>query len=115
MIFSELVWETIVSDKPYYQKQVFFCMNERIDGDCCMSKKSKKAQIYAKNMIKELDLKRKGGVRINQTDCLGRCDEGPVLVVYPEGIWYTYKDQDDVDEIIHTHVLNGKIVQRLKI
>jgi (2Fe-2S) ferredoxin len=110
-----MLQEGVMSDKLYYKKQVFFCMNERIGGDCCMSKKSKEAQMHAKELIIKLELKGKGGVRINQTDCLGRCDEGPVLVVYPEGIWYTYKDQDDVDEIIRTHVVNGKIVKRLKI
>jgi (2Fe-2S) ferredoxin len=44
-----------------------------------------------------------------------RCEEGPVLVVYPEGVWYTYVDQDDVDEIIDKHLVNGVIVERLRI
>jgi len=104
-----------MSSKPYYKNQVFFCMNERSGGDCCMSKKSSKAQKHARDLVKDLGLKGKGGVRINQTDCLGRCDEGPVMVVYPEGVWYTYKDQDDVDEIIKSHLVDGKIVKRLEI
>jgi (2Fe-2S) ferredoxin len=47
--------------------------------------------------------------------CLDRCDEGPVAVVYPEGVWYTYVDQADVDEIVEEHLLNGRVVERLRI
>jgi len=54
-------------------------------------------------------------VRINTAGCLDRCQEGPVLVVYPEGVWYTYIDQSDVDEIIKEHLVNGHIVERLRI
>ncbi len=70
---------------------------------------------YAKSRIKELGLAGKDSVRINQAGCLDRCEEGPVLVVYPEGVWYTYVDQDDVDEIIEKHLKNGVIVKRLRI
>lgn len=104
-----------MGNKPYYQKQVFFCMNERSGGDCCKNKKSKKAHEHARDLVKELGLKGKGGVRVNQTDCLGRCNEGPLLVIYPDGNWYTYKDMDDVEEIIRTDVVKGEIVKRLKI
>ena len=54
-------------------------------------------------------------VRINVAGCLDRCDEGPVLVIYPEGTWYTYVDQDDIDEIIESHIKNGEKVERLLI
>jgi (2Fe-2S) ferredoxin len=47
--------------------------------------------------------------------CLDRCDEGPVMVVYPEEVWYTYVDQEDVDEIVQEHLVNGRVVERLKI
>lgn len=70
---------------------------------------------YAKARIKELGLAGKGRLRINQAGCLDRCEEGPVLVVYPEGVWYTYVDKDDVDEIIDKHLVNGVIVERLRI
>ena len=56
-----------------------------------------------------------GKIRVNQALCLDRCEEGPVCVVYPEGTWYTYVDESDVDEIIESHLLNGKSVERLKI
>lgn len=70
---------------------------------------------YAKGRIKDLKLSGKGKVRVNMAGCLDRCDEGPVMVVYPEEVWYTYVDKQDVDEIIDEHLLHGRVVERLKI
>ena len=53
------------------------------------------------------------GVRVNQAGCLDRCAGGPVLVVYPEAVWYTYVDNQDIDEIIESHLQNGQVVERL--
>ena len=47
--------------------------------------------------------------------CLGRCDDGPVLVVYPDNVWYTYVDKEDIDDIIDNHLLHGRIVERLRL
>ena len=54
-------------------------------------------------------------MRINKAGCLDRCEEGPVVVVYPEEVWYTYVDKTDIDEIIDEHLVNGRIVERLRI
>jgi len=70
---------------------------------------------YAKKRSKELGIAGAGNVRVNSAGCLDRCEEGPVCVVYPEGVWYTYVDEFDVDEIIESHLLGGKPVERLKI
>jgi Ferredoxin len=72
-------------------------------------------QDYAKKRIKALGLAGKGEIRINKAGCLDRCEEGPVLVVYPEGVWYTYVDQEDIDEIIDSHLVRGEPVERLRI
>ena len=64
---------------------------------------------------KELELAGAGKIRINQAGCLDRCEEGPVCVVYPEGTWYTYIDETDIDEIIESHLQQGVPVERLKI
>jgi len=105
-----------MTDKLYYQQHVFICMNQRDDGrPCCAEKGALAAQKHAKRRIKELDLNGQGKIRINQSGCLDRCEEGPVLVVYPEGTWYTYVDTHDIDEIIDVHLVGGKIVERLKI
>lgn len=100
----------------YYSHHVFFCCNQR-DGErvCCNDRGAQAMRDYAKARIKKLGLAGKGHVRINQAGCLDRCEEGPTLVVYPEGIWYTYVDQQDVDEIIDEHLMKGVIVDRLRI
>ena len=68
---------------------------------------------YAKDRVKALKLAGAGKARINQAGCLDRCDAGPILVVYPEAVWYTYADRDDIDEIIGEHLDHGRIVERL--
>lgn len=91
-------------------------MNQREDGrPCCGAQGAQDAQKHAKKRIKQLDLNGPGKIRVNQAGCMDRCEEGPVLVVYPEGIWYTYVDTADIDDIIDTHLVGGKVVDRLKI
>jgi (2Fe-2S) ferredoxin len=68
------------------------------------------AQTYAKDRIGELRLKGAGKVRINKAGCLDRCDSGPVLVVYPEDVWYSYVDHEDIEEIIQEHLVHGRVV-----
>jgi (2Fe-2S) ferredoxin len=72
-------------------------------------------QTYAKDRVKKLGMNGAGKVRINKAGCLDRCDEGPCLVVYPEGVWYTYVDQRDIDEIIDRHIVGGAVVERLRL
>lgn len=103
-------------DQHYFQYHVFFCTNQREGGEqCCANYNAAEIRGYAKQRIKELGLNGKGGVRINTAGCMDRCSEGPVLVVYPEAIWYTYVDREDIDEIIQEHLQNGRIVKRLQI
>jgi (2Fe-2S) ferredoxin len=54
-----------------------------------------------------------GKVRVNRAGCLDRCNDGPVMVVYPQAVWYTFVDNDDIDEIVESHLINGKVVERL--
>lgn len=100
----------------YYRYHVFFCVNQRAEGEgCCQNFDSLAMRDYAKKRVKALGLAGPGGVRINTAGCLDRCGEGPVVVVYPEGTWYTWVDQEDIDEIIDRHLAGGEPVQRLKI
>lgn len=101
----------------YFDKHVFFCTNQREDGeDCCARHNAQQARDYVKNKVKELGISnRNNSIRINSAGCLDRCDEGPVVVVYPEGVWYTFIDESDLDEIIEEHLKNGRVVDRLKI
>lgn len=100
----------------YYRYHVFFCTNLRADGRaCCQRHDAQSMRDYAKQRSKALGLAGPGGVRINTAGCLDRCAEGPVLVVYPEGVWYTYLDREDIEEIIQEHLVKGRIVERLLI
>jgi (2Fe-2S) ferredoxin len=101
----------------FYKYHVFFCLNQRDEADrpCCASKDAQRLQKYAKSRSKALGLNGEGAVRINQAGCLDRCEQGPCLVIYPEATWYTYLDEGDIDEIIASHLQEGRIVERLRI
>ena len=100
----------------YFKHHVFFCCNQRDPGNtCCNDHKASVMQAYAKDRIAALGLKGRGKIRINKAGCLDRCDAGPVLVVYPDNVWYTYIDQEDIDEIITEHLVHGRIVERLRL
>ncbi|MDD2913970.1 MAG: (2Fe-2S) ferredoxin domain-containing protein [Gallionella sp.] len=101
----------------FYDKHVFFCTNQREDGSaCCNNHGAQNARDYMKSRVKELGISnRQNNIRINSAGCMNRCELGPVIVVYPESIWYTYKNDSDLDEIIEQHLKHGRIVDRLKI
>ncbi|MDH5471886.1 MAG: (2Fe-2S) ferredoxin domain-containing protein [Gammaproteobacteria bacterium] len=100
----------------FYKYHVFFCTNRREPGEsCCESASASKLRAYAKQKVKDLGSSIEGNVRINTAGCLNRCAEGPVIVIYPEDTWYTYVDEQDIDEIIEKHLMNGEIVDRLRL
>lgn len=101
---------------PYYKYHVFFCTNLRGDGSqCCAQCGAQASRDYLKQRTKELGLTGPGGIRINNAGCLDRCGEGPVAVIYPEGTWYTYVDNEDLEEILQSHLLGGEPVARLRL
>ena len=98
----------------YYKHHLFFCLNERTNGEaCCASQGAQAAFDHCKTRVKAEDLAGPGGVRVNKAGCLDRCAGGPVAVVYPEGTWYTYVDASDIDEIVDVHLKQGRVVDRL--
>lgn len=100
----------------HFKYHMFFCLNLRDNGeDCCSLHHASELFDYAKAKCKELGISGPQGVRINKAGCLDRCANGPVMVVYPEGAWYTAVDTSDIDEIIQTHFIGGKVVNRLLI
>jgi len=100
----------------YYKHHVFFCTNQRDDGRaCCQDFDALDMRKYLKTAVKESGLSGAGGVRINTAGCLDRCELGPVIVVYPDDVWYTYVDKEDLDEILSEHLTNGRVVERLLI
>lgn len=98
----------------YYTKHIFFCVNQRDGGrQCCQNADANAMRDYMKRTLKTKGLADPGKIRVNMSGCLGRCAEGPILVVYPEGTWYTYKTQGDINDIIDSHLINGNPVERL--
>ena len=98
----------------YYQRHIFFCLNQRENGDAACAQQGAQAGFdHCKSRVKAERLAGPGGVRVNKAGCLDRCAGGPVAVVYPEAVWYTFVDQHDIDEIVDSHLKNGKVVERL--
>ena len=98
----------------YYRHHIFFCLNKRDNGEaCCADHNAQAAFDRCKAQVKAKGLSGPGKVRVNKAGCLDRCSGGPVAVVYPEAVWYTYVDEHDIDEIVDSHLKNGQIVERL--
>ena len=100
----------------YYKHHVFFCLNQRDNGQaCCAQHAAQEAFDHCKAAVKQAGLMGKGGVRVNKAGCLDRCAGGPVAVVYPQGVWYTFVDKADIDEIVTQHLQGGQVVERLRL
>jgi (2Fe-2S) ferredoxin len=106
--------ESTTETSSYYKRHIFFCLNERKNGEeCCAQHKAQEGFERCKMQIKAAGLSGPGQVRVNKAGCLDRCAAGPVAVVYPEAVWYTYVDVHDIDEIVESHLKNGVVVERL--
>lgn len=99
----------------FFKRHIFFCTNKKADGKGCGYISGEDGFSFAKMYLQSLDQWGEGKYRASKSGCLGRCALGPVCVVYPEGIWYSYVDDSDVQEIIDSTVLQGEIVVRLAI
>lgn len=100
----------------FYERHAFFCTNQRSEGRaCCENHAASELREYAKQRLKEAGVSGPEGVRANTAGCLGRCSEGPVIVVYPDNVWYTYLSREDVDRIVDEHLIGGRVVEDLRI
>jgi (2Fe-2S) ferredoxin len=98
----------------YYARHIFFCLNERKNGEeSCSQHSAQEGFDRCKARVKEMGLAGPGKVRVNKAGCMDRCAGGPVAVVYPECVWYTFVDTDDIDEIVESHLKDGNVVERL--
>jgi (2Fe-2S) ferredoxin len=103
----------VSAEKPFYRSHVFCCVNKRADGHprgCCEMHGASKLRAHLKARVKTRGIE---NVRINAAQCLDRCELGPTLVIYPEGVWYTYRTTEDLDEILERHIEKGERVERL--
>lgn len=101
-------------DKP--EKHIFVCTSCRLNGvqkGACIAKESDAIVAEFLEKLDENDLT--NTVMVSNTGCFGMCTKGPVAVVYPEGVWYGNIMVDDVEEIVESHIIDGKVVERLVI
>ena len=97
----------------YFDFHVFVCVNRRPDGHSkgsCAARGSERLRDYMKARARELGV---AHARVNGAACLDRCELGPCIVVYPEGIWYRIDTEADVDAVLETHLRDGGRVQHL--
>lgn len=104
-----------LSSQPFFTHHIFCCLNRREPGNsrgCCMSKEAEPLFEYFKQRVKALALP---DIRVNRAGCLDRCEYGPTVVIYPEGIWYSLKSKSDIDLVIQNHLIGGTKVESLMI
>ena len=80
-------------------------------GTGCTSSGSPKIQAAFQNEIEKQGLAEE--VKVVQTGCFGLCALGPVVIVYPDGTFYSHVTEEDVKEIVSEHLLKGRVVERL--
>lgn len=100
--------------RQFYRAHVFCCVNERPEGHArgsCARRGSVRLRDYMKARAKVLGL---NDVRINAAGCLDRCELGPSIVIYPEGVWYRAESTSDIDAILQEHLVEGRLVERLR-
>jgi (2Fe-2S) ferredoxin len=105
----------LLEPQPYFTAHLFVCCNRRPEGHprgSCAAFGSEKLRDYMKVRVKEAGLPH---LRVNMAGCLDRCEEGPCLVIYPQGIWYRIQTRDDVDAIIDQHLIGGRPVAALRL
>jgi (2Fe-2S) ferredoxin len=92
-----------------WERHVFVCTS----GDWCPRKDGDGLGVHAKfkKLVKEAGLG--GRVRVNNSGCLDQCGHGPMVVIYPEAVWYWGVQPEDVAEIVAEHLVAGRPVERL--
>ncbi len=98
-----------------YQYHVFICTNEREAGHrrgCCASRGSGEVLNAFKAEVVRLGLT--ATVRAQKAGCLEACEEGVAVVIYPEGVWYSRVQPEQVPEIVESHLKNGKPVEKFR-
>ncbi len=99
-----------------YKKHIFICENLR-DAESGKISCGQRQSAHLRSQLKE-KLKQQGlhkSYRINSAGCLGHCQHGPVMVIYPQAVWYGGLEESDLDEVLHKSILGDQTIARLKI
>ena len=100
--------------RQFYKKHIFFCTNQRDDKNkrSCGSTEVTNLRKYMKDKIKSLGIKE---IRVSTAGCLNRCKKGPLMVVYPEGVWMKVTNKADIDLVIEEYIRKNNIIKKLLI
>lgn len=96
----------------HYQRHIFMCLNVREGEKKACGPVSERYFAWFKDAVKRAGLLNQA-VRVNRAGCLGRCESGPCLVIYPEGVWYRFENEEDLGKILKTHLIEGGLVEAL--
>lgn len=98
----------------YYTKHILLCTNQKPAGkQCCANSGGEEYFNHLKSKLRELEMHGPGKIRVSKSGCLGRCELGPCIVIYPEGVWYSYSSFEDINQIVESYLINGKPVKEL--
>lgn len=100
----------------FYKTHIFICTNQKDSNkQCCANHNAFEMVAYAKQQAAAVyGINKESKFRISSSGCMGRCSQGPVLAVYPKGVWYNYKNTEDIDQIL-AHTVNDSICTELLI
>ncbi|HWR15961.1 MAG TPA: hypothetical protein VN577_14125 [Terriglobales bacterium] len=101
---------------PKFLKHIFVCTNQREEGHprgCCDPTGQGELQKALKKHLAQHGVHAR--VRANKAGCLDQCEHGPTIVVYPDAVWYGRVTEGDLEEIVTSHIIGGKVVERLQL